>query len=241
MSFIELFVFPHAGGHKHNYSLFAPLFPANISLNILEYPGRGERVQEPLLEDREELVDYLCEQIISRSHTPYAFWGHSMGATLGYAVARRLKLLGYSLPLHLFASGRQAPSVEPAETIHNLPSKDFWAKLIAMDGISEAFLEHEELRNYFEPILRADCKIADASSYQPGAPLPLPISVLLGQADLFVDAIKVAPWQKETTHQLRVQEFAGDHFFVFQRPEEVAQLIQRTLQQSLTTVKQVDA
>ena len=229
MGFIELFVFPHAGGHKHNYSVFASLFSSTISLNILEYPGRGARAQEPLFEDREELVDYLCEQIIPRINPPYAFWGHSMGATLGYMVARRMKQLGYPLPLHLFASGRQAPSVKPEEIIHNLPSKEFWNKLIVMNGISEALIENEEVLEYFEPILRADCKIADAYSYEPGVPLPLPISILIGREDQFVDCQKIAPWQKETTHQLQVQEFAGGHFFVFQHSKEVAELIHNTL------------
>jgi len=229
MSFIELFVFPHAGGHKHNYNPFTSLFSANIDLHILEYPGRGARVQEQLFEDREELADFLCEQIIPRTNTPYAFWGHSMGATLGYVVARRLKQLGYPLPLHLFASSRQAPSIAPDEVIHNLPSKEFWNKLIAMDGISEAFIENNEILEYFEPILRADCKIADAYPYEPGIPLPLPISILLGRDDQFLDFPKITAWQLETTHQLQVQEFEGSHFFIFEHPKKVAELISNTL------------
>ncbi|WP_405722324.1 thioesterase domain-containing protein [Streptomyces sp. NBC_00046] len=47
---------------------------------------------------------------------PYALFGHSMGAIVGFEVARRLEDAGRG-PVELFASGSRASSVEQAPAL----------------------------------------------------------------------------------------------------------------------------
>jgi len=82
--------------------LFKKHLPEFINLKPIELPGRGKRIKEPLLTN----LDLMTEDVLRTLQDdgliqPYAIFGHSMGAYLGYLVTQRLTQANLPLPLHL--------------------------------------------------------------------------------------------------------------------------------------------
>ena len=106
-----------------------------INIIPLELPGRGKRISEPLLSDIQSMTDDLFLQIKTSIMSPYAFYGHSLGALLGYLLVKRILDEKLPPPLHLFFSGRAGPSVQDKDKdIYALPKKEFIQKLKEYDG-----------------------------------------------------------------------------------------------------------
>lgn len=104
-----LVCFPHTGGSANYYfPLSKGLAPA-IEVLALQYPGRQDRHREPFVDNIPALADQIFEALLPWSHRPFNFFGHSMGATLAFEVARRFQERTETGPLRLLASGRRAP------------------------------------------------------------------------------------------------------------------------------------
>jgi len=51
---------------------------------------------------------------------PFAVYGHSLGAIVGFALVRELRRRTRLLPYHLFVSGRRAPHLFEPSPMHRL-------------------------------------------------------------------------------------------------------------------------
>ncbi len=226
---MKLFCIAHAGGDVRIFSGLAKQLSKNIDLIALERPGRGKRVREVLLQNMDAMVEDLVKQVSSHFEEPYAVYGHSMGARLGYLICRRFLAEGRTLPRHLFVSGCRAPSLTVTEKdTWKLSSEDFWAHLRNMGGCPEELFSYPLLMNLFEPILRADFKALSTFVYEPQQPMPLPISVMIGDREA-VSAADAKQWQQESTFPITLKIFPGNHFFINQHWPVVADFIKSSL------------
>lgn len=225
-----LYCLPFAGGNSYSYRIFKEHLPDFINLNPIELPGRGKRLKEPLLTHLDWMTEEVLRQLQSDDLTrPYAIFGHSMGACLGYLVTHRLIQAQLPPPQHLIVSGRHAPSVPKVENKHQLPKPQFIAKLRELEGCPPEILEHSELMDFFEPLLRADFQAVETWIYHPQPPLKVPLTVLRGTQDKEANYSEVLPWQQECVQPMVFKEFQGGHFFIFERVQEVCQVISQTL------------
>ncbi len=104
---------------------------------------------------------------------PYAFFGHSMGATIGFELAHQLCAQDDLGPLHLFVSGSRAPQVRSLDQpIHHLPDEEFIEELRRFNSTPEAVLQNTELMWIF-PSSDEFCGLQ-------GHEFPLDISVSVG-------------------------------------------------------------
>jgi surfactin synthase thioesterase subunit len=231
---IDLFLFPFAGGAGYAYRDLEGFLPRIVNPVPVDLPGHGKRMRLPLLKDLEEMADDLYRQILScdrggRMETPYAVYGHSMGATLGYLVARRAADEGRRGPVHLFASGRQAPTIPSRESgVHLLDRPRFMERLRRYGGIPDAVLDEQDLMELFEPILRADFEAVGGYRHTPREPLDLPVTVLIGTEDTvsFEDALR---WGDVTARPVNVKRLTGGHFFLLDHLEEIGRIIEGAL------------
>src|SRR4051812_16907998 len=93
---------------------------------------------------------------------PFAIFGHSMGAVLGYEVARRLLAETGHEPYRLFVSGHRAPHLPLLRPpLHRLPDNAFITGVKALNGTPPEVFEHEELLDLILPILRADFELVE--------------------------------------------------------------------------------
>lgn len=227
---ITLYCLPFAGGNSYSYRIFKKHLPEFINLKPIELPGRGKRIKEPLLTNLDLMTEDVLRTLQDDGLTqPYAIFGHSMGAYLGYLVTQRLTQANLPLPLHLIVSGHHAPSVPTTEFKYQLSKSQFVAKLRELEGCPPEILEHAELIDFFEPLLRADFQAVETWSYRPQSPLTLPLTVLRGIQDQEANYTEVLAWQRECVQPLVLKEFPGGHFFIFEQVQEVCQLISQIL------------
>jgi medium-chain acyl-[acyl-carrier-protein] hydrolase len=226
---VNLFMLPFAGGNVYSYRAIEKELGPGIKAAAIDLPGHGRRLDMPLLTDIRRMADDLFLQIRNRLDAPYALFGHSMGATLGYLLTRRILAEELSCPMHLFCTGRQAPTVESREKgSHNLPGDPFLEKVRAYDGLPDALLKEKDVLAFFEPILRADFEAIGSYRYTPAPPLDLPITVIIGTEERtsYEDACR---WREVTTGEVTVLRFHGKHFFIFRHARTLAGVIEERL------------
>lgn len=212
---LRLFCLHYAGGAASVFRGWQDELPDQIEVCPVQLPGRESRLREPLLERVDRAVDALATALPAHMDLPYAFFGHSMGALLGFELSRRLHLDGQPMPQRLLLSGRRAPQVPDDEPeIWNLPDAEFKEELRKLNGTPEAVLEHPELMELLLPVLRADFALCETYRFEPGEPLGVPIVAYGGIADHKVERAALEAWREQTHAAFKMRLFNGDHFFL---------------------------
>jgi surfactin synthase thioesterase subunit len=227
---MKILFFPFAGGSSYSYVPFSKALQGRQEITAIELPGRGRRIAEPLLNSMDALVEDVLVHHEQSLHAPYAIFGHSMGALLGFLFAHKVMDAGLRPPAHLFLSGRGGPSLERQYKMrHQMPREQFIRELIQIGGISEEVASNEEILSFAEPILRADFTACETYIHQKRAPLDIPISVMVGREEE-TSLENVMYWQRESLHKVKVYPFPGDHFFLFRHVAEIGNILTATLQ-----------
>jgi medium-chain acyl-[acyl-carrier-protein] hydrolase len=212
---LRLFCFPYAGGSAHVYRTWHEFLPAGTEVCAVQLPGRGGLLQQPPLKRLPEIVEAVTRVIKQQLDRPFAFFGHSMGAMIGFEVARRLRRERLRGPLALFVSARRAPQVTEAEPVtYNLPEAEFCHELRRLNGTPKEVLENAELMQLMTPVLRADFEVCQTYAYAEGAPLDCPVTAFGGLQDEEVPAEHLEPWREQTTARFTLRMLPGDHFFI---------------------------
>lgn len=231
---LRLFCIAHAGGGASAFRGWAEYLPQHVEVCPVQLPGRENRVMEKPFDRVEPLVDALFAAMQQAMNLPYAIFGHSNGALIGFELARRARAAGTRMPEHLFASGRRAPDL-PGRTrdVHTLPESELLDEIKALGGIPDEVLAHPELRALIVPLLRADMALTETYQVGDAPPLPIPITGYAGAADPKVPVEDVQAWSRHTTAEFRLRTFPGGHFFVF----DSRQLVLRTLADDLARIE----
>jgi medium-chain acyl-[acyl-carrier-protein] hydrolase len=189
----------------------------------VQLPGREHRLTEPPCTRLDDLAGRLAEAIQPHLGKPYAIFGHSMGARIGFELAHRLGQAGLSGPVWLFASGCRAPQVPIVERYHQLSEAAFVAKLRALNGTPPEVFATPELLDLVVPILRADFELVETYVYRHRPPLGCPIRVFGGTGDAETGPEQLAAWRVQTRAACPVTLLPGDHFFLHaERPALLA-------------------
>jgi len=231
MDNVNLICFPYAGGSKYAYLRFESVAPKGLNIITMELPGRGDRLLEPLLVDVNSMVDDLFISLKDNIYKPYIIYGHSMGAILGYLIAKKLQENNFPLPLHLIITGCEGPASknENQKKRSQLPPDEFIEELKTLGGIPDQVFEDISFQNFFEPILRADFKALEDYKYSKGDPLNVPICVLFGEEENF-SLTEALLWKEESNCEVEVIQFPGDHFFIFKHVKQIMNIIQKKIQ-----------
>jgi surfactin synthase thioesterase subunit len=231
MSIVKLFCLPFAGGNKYSYRDYELNAPPYIQVVPLEYPGRGSRVKEGFETDMQQLVEKMYQDVKDDiGDTDYAIYGHSMGGIVAFFLVKKLLENNYRPPLHLFITGTTGPSSNSIieKKRHLMTKPDFIEEIRKLDGCPEEILQNDELLDYFEPILRADFQVSETYSYEFDKPFDLPVTVITGtEEDMKEEDIQL--WQKETTQAVDFRKMPGKHFFIFDYPKQVIDLVSRKI------------
>jgi medium-chain acyl-[acyl-carrier-protein] hydrolase len=196
----------------------------------VQYPGRATRLRESPLKNLDLLLDDIEQAIAPLLDKPFAFFGHSMGATVSYELTRRLQASQKTLPMHLFLSGRSAPQLPVVKSpVHHLPDQEFLESMRDLNGTPTELLAHSELMEMMLPVIRADFQMLETWKYQASSPLDIPVSVFGGLADDGVPLENLDAWAACTTGKMKRHIFPGDHFFLHQQYPAMLNIINRAL------------
>ncbi|MEW1691792.1 thioesterase II family protein [Streptomyces sp. NPDC091265] len=220
----RLVCFPHAGGSATYYFPVSRALSPAIDVLAIQYPGRQDRRNEPCVEDIEQLADLVVEELRPWGDVPLTLFGHSMGATLAFEVARRLEASG-TPPRTLFASGRRAPSRVREETVHLADDDRLIADIAQLSGTDSAVLGDPEILRMILPAIRSDYKAAETYRFRPGPPLGLDVVTLVGDDDQQVTVEEAASWRTHTTASFELKVFPGGHFYLDSQVAPVLDLI----------------
>ncbi|MBC9795251.1 thioesterase II family protein [Sinomicrobium weinanense] len=230
MNTFKIICFPYAGGSKYSYRVLQTVFPSHVALFPIDYPGRGARIKENLNTSLEAIAEDAFNTILPELHKgPYAIYGHSMGALVGYLVTRKIVEHGLSAPAHLFITGRSGPAApKNREPLHGLPRDRFLEKVKELGGLPGEICDNADLMDFFEPVLRADFKALETFNYTPKGPIDIPVSVIIGLQES-ITTKDARAWEQETTAPLDLRQFPGNHFFIFDHPQHIAEWMVRKI------------
>jgi surfactin synthase thioesterase subunit len=230
----DLVCFAHAGGSATFFRPLSGALAPGVGVLAVQYPGRQDRYTEPPVDSIAELADRVAGVLADGrqdSGRPVAFFGHSMGAVVAFEVALRLRRSGHEGPALLFASGRRAPSVHQAETVHLRDDAGVLAELRSLSGTEAVVLDDEEMVRLVLPAVRADYRAIETYRVGPDAVLSCPIVGMVGDADPKAPVEEVREWRRHTTGEFTLRAFPGGHFYLTPGQDRVAATIREFLDQ----------
>ncbi|QDX92820.1 thioesterase [Brevibacillus laterosporus] len=228
---MKLFCIPYAGGSASVYSSWKKAFLPNIELIPIELSGKGSRFNQPLYENIEQAVTDILSIIDSKlDSSPYALFGHSMGALLVFELLHALKEKKAPMPITSFLSGKNPPHITPTTKRHVLEGLTFWEEVKTMGGTPSELMQSPELMELFTPILRRDFKLVETYVPNPNREvITSPVTVLFGTKDQTASIDRIKEWDRYTSKDISFCEFDGGHFFIQEHEQAVIKLVNQTL------------
>lgn len=220
---------PHAGGSASAYLPLSAELSAAAEVLLVQYPGRQDRLAEPVLDDIRQLADRIAHALRPWRERPLALFGHSMGSLLAYEVALRLERRRGRELLGLLLSGRAAPCVPSNRNVHKMDDERLARHLAGLAGTPAALLADKDLLATVLPSVRADFKAVETYRDRAGAKVTCPISCYSGRQDEGVPIEGLAKWADYTTGDWNLTLFDGGHFYLQSRTQEVGRALLRDL------------
>lgn len=216
--------FPHAGGSAGYYRPLSAALPASVELHAVQYPGRQDRLAEPLIGDVATLAERATPTVLELADRPLALFGHSMGASVAFEVACLLERRDVT-PLGLFASARRAPSRRHARYGRPIGDEELIADIVSMGGTGSELLHDPGLADLMLPALRNDLHAARAYHRAEDVVVGCPVLALLGDADPKVEIDDARAWARHTTGGFSLRTFPGGHFYTDDHTAALADVV----------------
>ena len=222
----RLVCLPHAGGSAPYFRPVAMALSPSVDVLAVQYPGRLERRAEAPITDVGLLADEIHGILTRQPPLPTTIFGHSMGASIAFEVARRLEASGQP-PVRVFASGRRAPSALRDEQVHLSDDNGLLAEVRKLNGTALSILDDEDLMRAALPVLRADYRAAETYRSAADVTISSPITVLTGDDDPKTTIEEAEAWDRHTTGGLETQVYPGGHFFLTTHAAEITGLLKK--------------
>ncbi|WP_063774897.1 thioesterase II family protein [Kitasatospora azatica] len=240
---LRLFCFPYAGGGASIYSGWQHRLGSRVQVMPVQLPGREGRSAEPRFTDLESLVDDLDDELGPALEQPHAFFGHSMGALIAFALTQRRHVRGAQLPRCLLLSAYRAPHLPaPQQVAADADESELLESLISLGGIPPIMLDHPEWLSALLPVTRDDLRLCASPGPGPDARVPVPIHAFAGLHDSLVSPAEVRGWSRYSADGFSMRTLPGGHFFLRDRNHPLfAELSQLLASLSLSPTTAVPA
>jgi surfactin synthase thioesterase subunit len=230
MKDFTLFMLPFGGGNETSYQKFEQYLDKKITIINGEAPGKGRRIKEPLLKNMYLIADAYFDQFKDKINSPYAIYGHSMGAYIGHLLIQRMADENLPLPEHFFVTSKIAPSRNYNKKRSIYTNEQFVRHLKDLKGMPDAILDNEELLNIFLPIIRNDFDALDLYKYKARPPYAVDLTMICGTHEDVPDD-QLTDWKKETSGTFVFERWEGHHFWIFDHLPALCNRINQVLTQ----------
>ncbi|WP_433393078.1 thioesterase II family protein [Micromonospora sp. KLBMP9576] len=213
----SLVCLPFCGGGTGSYRGWAQAVDDDTDLALVCYPGREARFTEPFARTWDELAADATECVLLAADRPYTLFGHSMGGWMAFDVATRIERTGGPTPDVVVVSACNAPFRGVTERDRFPRREDSDGRLLDWMRQAGALPDYAsvdpELSSIAVDLMRADVRIRDSYSPDPGRRTRLPVQVLHGVDDPIVDPRVADEWAVAAAGPLRVDALPGGHFY----------------------------
>jgi surfactin synthase thioesterase subunit len=213
---VRLLCLPFSGGTAAAYREWAALLPRSIEVCAVELPGHGVRFKEQAVADMDVLVDQLLAALRPLFDRRVVMFGHSLGARIAFAMARREPRVS-----RLIVSAAPAAHLPPRRQRSGLARDAFIQELARLGGTPQRILADPDMMDYFMPVLRADFSLLERCLAPAGAKVSCPIDALAAHDDTEVPLEHAAAWAELTGGAFRLIEMSGGHFYLQSRRDAV--------------------
>lgn len=212
---VPVFCLPYAGGGASVFRSWLGALGPGAQAVPVQLPGRESRHREAPAERLRDLVVALADVIAAHTGRPYALFGHSMGATIGYELAAELAARGRPAPRVLFVSAACAPHLRRLRAdAHELDEAEFTANVTRLGGTSARLLDDPAFAEFYLPLMRADLRLVATYRRSATAHLLPRISAFGGTEDDAVEPEAVLAWRGYARQRFTSRLLPGDHFFL---------------------------
>ncbi len=213
---------PHAGGSASSYFTLSKDLAerARVEVVAVQYTGRQDRRTVPAEPDIQSIAARIAEELSGWADRPLSVFGHSMGATIGYELARLLQASDVPGPVRVIVSGQRSPALQSSDPVAARDEEALVRELSERVGGSPELLGDPDVLAMVLAPLRADYAALHAYRHRPGPLLSCPVTALVGASDPQVGADQAAGWSEVTTGPFDLRVLQGGHFYLETSPEE---------------------
>jgi surfactin synthase thioesterase subunit len=231
----RLLAVPYAGGGPFSFLHWARRLPPHVELLVVSAPGRDLRDAEPEEPRLDVWLACITDALLSHPALPLTIYGHSLGALIGFAVARRLAEEGRT-PRHVIVGAKAPPGMGNDDaSLADLPDAELLAELgMRFGGLPRELLDDDELRATLAVRLRNDLRLLAQVRAPDGPRLACPLTVCWSPDDATMDASQLAPWARLVSGEVRYHAFGGGHFFLNAEADAVCRLLGKVLDDGTT-------
>ncbi|MEV7727378.1 thioesterase domain-containing protein [Streptomyces sp. NPDC087917] len=223
---VRLFLLHHSGGGASMYRAWPAELGAAVACRAVQLPGRQERRREAPYTRLEPLVAALAKVVAQDwDGRPYAVFGHSMGALLGYRLTVELERRALPAPALLAVSGWAPTGFSAPAAL----SSDPLAALRLLGGLPAGVEADPELLAQAVRAMAADGAVC-ADHRDDGAVVGAPVVAYQGREDPLLAPGAMRAWSGRTAEFLGCRTFPGDHYYL----RDHARALTADLSQSLS-------
>ena len=224
---VRLFCFPYSGGNHSIYKDWELTLDKEISLVTVHLKGRVERMGEEAINNMEALVNDLFENIKAFLDEPFAFFGHSLGGLVAFALLAKIEKETGKRATKLIVSASKAPQIYAKNPMSDYTDETLTQKLKDYGNTPDYVLESEELMELILPTIRADYQLLDSYNTCQEEKLASPVVIFNCEDDVAKEVSM--QWQTCTVEECSYRTFEEGHFFIHGQRDKIISEINRVL------------
>ncbi|KAM4684590.1 S-acyl fatty acid synthase thioesterase, medium chain [Amazona ochrocephala] len=233
----SLICFLWAGSGASHFAQWGSLFSSATEVSSVCLPGRESREEKPFAKDMTDVVNETTSVLLKKlQEKPFAFFGHSFGSYVSFAVALHLKEKYGLEPIHLFLSS--APTLNVSFRVNSMKQKseafvylqsahknaeeDILAFLEITGGTPSEVLQNEDSKKHLLNVLREDSRELRTWSFEMAdgnIPFSCDITCFNGSEDQ--QAHDLEAWHDLTSGDTSFYKLPGDHFYLLEPSNEI--------------------
>ncbi|MFI2642295.1 amino acid adenylation domain-containing protein [Streptomyces sp. NPDC018610] len=231
-----LVCFPYAGGNAVNFQPMASALAGNgVAVYAVDLPGHDLAAAQEPFAPLERVVEDVTAEITGRGLRRVMLWGHSSGAALALAAARRLGEADVEV-VRVFVGAQLLGTADErraaAAELERTGDAEIAARLGADSGYSELGELNAPHAEHIGAAYRHDCLaahryFADALESPPAVRLAAPVTVVVAADDPHTAGFRDRHRQwRLLAERVDLCELAeGGHYFPRTRPAEAARAV----------------
>ena len=104
-----------------------------------------------------------------------------------------------------------------------LSNEFFTERLVQLGGIPKEVLEHQELLDFFLPIIKADFEVLEKEAL-PALEIKTPLFVRMGTEEKWKGSME--NWKNYSKDKLSMELIEGDHFFINGSEDQISEVFE---------------